>query len=108
MLATMFSWASTNLPPEEITALNASLDAGGALAVQAVRALSATYHATEGTVPQLLTGGPLRPGEGVDVYPAGPDGYRMMVNDMKDPRYKDPNDPTFRNQVEAKIERSKL
>lgn len=108
LMQTMFAWAEQNLKESELIAMNASLDAGGTLAVQAVQALSNVYHASEGKVPTLLRASTSNNVEGMDVYPAGETGRRMMIADMKKPEYRDPNDPTFRNKVDAKIERSKL
>lgn len=108
MMQTMLAWAAENLPDTELHALNASFDAGGDLSVQAIRSLSQVYHASNGTVPKLLTGSPQGGGAGLDVYPSGAEGRRMMINDMRDPRYRDPNNPSFRREVDAKIERSNL
>ena len=100
---TMVSWATDNLPPNEISAFNSAMDAGSLdTATMAVKALAASYHGAHGTTPQLLSTGTAS--TGIEVY----ESLGQMMKDMQDPRYKDPHDDSWRKKVAAKLARSNI
>lgn len=96
------NWAAQNLQPNEISAFNAHVTAGGESATMAVKALSATYHAKMGTPPKLLTADGKKTGTG-DTYI----NRQQMVADMRSKAYNDPENPTERMRVNAKLARTK-
>ena len=94
-------WATHNMTPEAITAFNQALDQGGAAAEFAVKGLMSEFANQNPQPPQLVQ---TEPGgtTDADVYHTRAE----MVADMKRPEYKDPNNPTFRQKVLAKLARS--
>lgn len=97
--ALMSQWAAANLNDAELEAYNQALD-NPALRENAVRGLAARYTAVRPSEGKLIT-----PNSGAAT---GGDTYSdraEFLADVKDPRYS--QDPRFRSEVEAKLERSK-
>lgn len=97
----MISWASDNLSSEEIDRYDSVMDAGDKNAMTfAVEALYNRYQDSVGVEGQLLTG---------KATTTTKDTFRSqaeVVRAMSDPRYD--NDPAYRQDVFAKLERSNL
>ena len=97
----LINWASENLSEQDINMYDAVMDKGDPLACFfAVQALSYRYQDTQPVDGQMLTGKPA-----VDRV----NGFRSqaeLVAAQADPRYD--NDPAYRQDVYAKLERSNL
>lgn len=97
----MVGWAAQNLSPEEVQAFDQVIDRGDPLSVYfAIQALNYRFMNTEGFEGELLTGRASR--SGGDVFRSTAE----LVRAMDDPRYD--NDPAYRADIEAKLERSNL
>lgn len=97
----MIGWASQNLTPEEVQAFDQVIDRGDPFSVYfAVQALNYRFMNDEGFEGELLTGRASR--SGGDVFRSTAE----LVRAMDDPRYD--NDPAYRADIEAKLERSNL
>lgn len=100
--AEMVTWASANVPREELIAYNEITDSGDPAKVRlAAVALFSKYEASVGRAPNLLTGGAGK-GTSADVYRS----TQELTADMKNPLYN--RDPAFRADVEAKLARSNI
>jgi len=97
----MIGWASQNLTPEEVQAFDQVIERGDPFSVYfAVQALNYRFMNDEGFEGELLTGRESR---------SGGEAFRStaeLVRAMEDPRYD--NDPAYRMDIEAKLERSNL
>jgi len=97
----LMNWAGENLPENIVEGFDTLVDGGNPAAIQlAVRGLMAEYEAQNGMEGQMLTGKPA---------PGKQDSFRSqaeVVQAMSDPRYD--NDPAYRQDVFAKLERSNL
>lgn len=99
----MTTWAAANLPAEELNAFNTAVTSGDInQSVMAVKALQASYHATNGTVPKLLKATDI--GQGSDVY----EDRAQLMKDMQSDDYKNPGGHAFRAKVQAKLARSSI
>jgi hypothetical protein len=91
----MVSWASENLPPEEIDAFDALVESGNQASIQmAVRGLYARYSSAAGQ-PRLIQG---------NMSTSGSNAFRSLAElttAMRDPRYK--SDPAYRKDVEDRL-----
>ena len=97
----LVTWASDNLPPNEIKAFDDLVGTGNAAAIQlGVDAIKSRYEAVNGYEGRRLTGKAAET-KG-DVYRS----QAQLVKAMADPRYDD--DPAYRQDVIAKLERSDL
>ena len=97
----MLNWASENLSPEEIDRYDAVMENGDKNAMSfAVEALFNRYQDAVGVEGQLLTG--KATANTKDVFRS----QAEVVRAMSDPRYD--NDPAYRQDVFAKLERSNL
>ena len=96
----MVQWAAQNLDPAEVDSYNQVTNSGNVAAIKfAVEALSNRYKAAEGYEAPLVTGK-----RGAAQEP----GFRSnaeLSRAIADPRYR--TDPAYRNDVEAKLARSK-
>lgn len=96
----MVQWAAQNLDPAEVDSYNQVTNSGNVAAIKfAVEALSNRYKAAEGYEAPLVTGK-----RGATREP----GFRSnaeLSRAIADPRYR--TDPAYRNDVEAKLARSK-
>ena len=97
----MIGWAAQNLTPEEVQAFDQVIERGDPFSVYfAVQALNYRFMNDEGFEGELLTGRASR--SGGDVFRSTAE----LVRAMDDPRYD--NDPAYRADIEAKLERSNL
>lgn len=97
----MLNWASENLSPEDIDRYDAVMENGDKNAMAfAVEALFNRYQDAVGVEGKLLTGKPTATTK--DVFRS----QAEVVRAMSDPRYD--NDPAYRQDVFAKLERSNL
>ena len=97
----LISWASENLAEADIDMYDRVMDQGDPLACFfAVQALSYRYKDAQPMDGQMLTGKPSV--DKVDAFRS----QAEMVAAMQDPRYD--NDPAYRNDVYAKLERSNI
>ena len=96
----MMKWAGDNVPKEQIDMFDAVMDKGDPLSCFfAVQALNYRYNDAVGIDGQMLTGKAAK---------AEQPGFRSqaeLVAAMSDPKYD--NDPAFRQDIIAKLERSK-
>ena len=98
---TMIQWASENMSEQDINMYDAVMDRGDPLACFfAVQALNYRYQDSQPVDGQMLTGKPAV--DKVDAFRS----QAEMVAAMQDPRYD--NDPAYRNDVYAKLERSDI
>jgi len=98
--AQITEWASNNLQPNEISAFDEVINSGSVDAIRlAVNGLKAQYENANGYEGRMLQGKP--PVEQKDVYRS----QAELVRDMSDSRYD--NDPAYRQDVMAKLDRSK-
>lgn len=96
----MISWASQNLPSEEIQVYDSVMDKGDPQAIYfAIQALNYRFKDSVGYEGQMLTG---RAARTTDAYRS----QAEVVRAMGDPRYD--NDPAYRQDVYDKLERSNL
>lgn len=94
----MTKWAASNLKPAEIAAFNAAVTSGDVEQMRlAVTGVRAKFEASEGSSPNLLTGGARSTGNDVTGFASKAE----MVEAMKDPRYK--KDPAYRAQVAQRV-----
>lgn len=97
----MMSWASGNLKEQEINMFDAVMDRGDMLgAYFAVKALAYRYQDAVGKDGQMLTG--KAPKSVANAFKS----QAELVKAMEDPRYND--DPAYRQEVQAKLERSNI
>lgn len=97
----MVAWASENLSEDEIKAYDSVMETGDKNAVTfAVQALNSKYQEATGVEGNLLTGKAAKSTR--DVFRS----QAEVVRAMSDPRYD--NDPAYRQDVFAKLERSNL
>jgi hypothetical protein len=96
--ANITAWAAENLTPQEIEVYDAVMDQGDPRAIYfAIQALNYRYRDSVGTEGNLIQGR----------APRGGESFRSMaelVRAQSDPRYD--NDPAYRADVLAKLERS--
>jgi hypothetical protein len=96
----MIAWASQNLSQEEIAVYDAVMDKGDPQAIFfAIQALNYRFNDSVGVDGRLLTGSAPQT---MDVFRS----QAEVVRAMSDPRYD--NDPAYRQDVFAKLERSDL
>lgn len=94
-------WAKAGLPADEIEAFNNTVDTADEAGLKlAVSGLMAKYAASNGTEPNLMTGGVN--GASGEVFRSTAEVTRAMSN----PRYT--TDPAYRQDVEAKLLRSSV
>jgi hypothetical protein len=98
----MTDWAETGLPEAEVDAFNEVVTTGSPAQIAlAVRGLQAQYAASgAGNPPKLITQG--TPAGGVTPFKSSDE----VVLAMSDKRYA--NDPAYRAEIEARLERSDL
>jgi hypothetical protein len=97
----LISWAAENLSEQDISMYDAVMDKGDPLACFfAVQALSYRYQDTQPVDGQMLTGKPAV--DRVNAFRS----QAELVAAQADPRYD--NDPAYRQDVYAKLERSNL
>ena len=93
------NWASKNLPSNEVEAFDSLINSGNISQIQlAVTGLKAQYENANGYEGRMLSG--KSPKTSGDVYRS----QQELVTAMADPRYD--NDPAYRQDVIAKLERS--
>ena len=96
----MLDWAESNVPQTEIARYDSVMERGDSDAIYfAVQAMNAKYVEAAGKDGQLLAGRP--PTEPKDMFRS----QAELVEAMSDPRYD--NDPAYRQDIIAKLERSK-
>lgn len=96
----MMDWARTNLNADEISDFNAVTGTGNVAAIKfAVDSLGNRWKSDVGYEAPLVTG--KAPGVKAQSYRSNAE----LARDIADPRYQ--NDPAFRQDVEAKLSRSK-
>ena len=95
------TWASQNLPPEDVEAFNSLLERGDAFAIRmATQGLYSQYKNAMGTEPSLVSG---RSSE------SGPSPFRTtqeVVAAMRDPRYN--SDAAYTENVQRKLASSEV
>ena len=92
-------WASNNLQPNEVAAFDEVINSGSVDAIRlAVNGLKAQYENANGYEGRMLTG--KAPVQQKDAYRS----QAELVRAMSDPKYD--NDPAYRQDVIAKLERS--
>ena len=97
--AQITQWASNNLQPNEIAAFDEVINSGSVDAIRlAVNGLKAQYENVNGYEGRMVTG--KAPVSSKDVYRS----QAELVRAMSDPKYD--NDPAYRQDVMAKLERS--
>lgn len=97
----MTSWASENLPPEDVQAFDALVATGQMGAIRlAVAGLKSLYQEQVGYEGRMLSGKSAV--DTADVFRS----QAEVVRAMQDPRYE--NDPAYRNDVFTKLDRSNL
>lgn len=97
----LISWAGSNLSEPEVNAFDDLVGSGNAAAIQlGVDALKSKYENANGYEGRMLTGKAAETRG--DVYRS----QAQLVKAMADPRYED--DPAYRQDVIAKLERSDL
>jgi len=96
----MMTWASQNLPEQEVTAFNNVIDGGDVNAINmAISGMYARYQSNAINEPNLMQG------EGKAMSPT----FRStaeVVRAMQDPRYKD--DEAYRNDVQQRLAQSNV
>lgn len=96
----LINWASSNLSENEIDAFDSVVNSGNPAAIQlGVDALKSKYDNANGYEGRMLTG---KAAQSNDVYRS----QAQLVKAMSDPRYD--NDPAYRADVVAKLERSDI
>jgi uncharacterized protein (DUF2132 family) len=99
---TMIQWAQENLDPSYVQAYDNLVDTGDFQSIQlAVAGMKSAYEANVGYEGRMLTGKAAAT-SGAPVFRS----QAEVVAAMNDPRYD--NDPAYRNDVFAKLERSNL
>lgn len=97
----LMSWASQNLPPNEIDAFNRTVDSGDIATTKlAVQGLQARYRSEVGTEPKLLKGESASSSSGAFQSAA------ELTAAMRDPRYH--SDPAYRRSVAEKLAKSNV
>ena len=97
----VMSWASENLPKDDIDAFDELVEIGNVGAIKlAVSGLKAQYETANGYEGRMLSGKP--PSSSGDVYKS----QAQLVEAMSDPRYD--RDPAYRQGVIEKLDRSDL
>tara|TARA_R100001082_G_scaffold36300_1_gene19077 strand:- start:366 stop:1154 length:789 start_codon:yes stop_codon:yes gene_type:complete len=97
----MMSWATQNVPEQEIKLYDAVMDSGNPLAAYfAVQSLARRYQDASGKDGQLITG--KAPKTQGDVF----NSQAEMIKAMEDSRYED--DPAYRQAILDKLERSNI
>jgi len=97
----MMSWATQNVPEQEINMYDAVMELGNPLAAYfAVQALALKYQDASGRDGRMVTGKP--PKQTADQFKS----QAEMVKAMEDPRYND--DPAYREAILEKLERSNI
>ena len=97
----MMSWATQNVPEQEVNMYDAVMELGNPLAAYfAVQALALKYQDASGRDGQMVTGKP--PKQITDQFRS----QAEMVKAMEDSRYND--DPAYREAVLQKLERSNI
>jgi hypothetical protein len=97
---TIVSWAAENLDPAEVASYNEVTNSGNVAAIKfAVEALSNRYKNAEGHEAPLVTG--KKAAGGSKVFRS----HAELARAISDPRYN--KDPAYRNDVEARLARSK-
>ena len=97
----MMSWANQNVPEQEINMYDAVMETGNPQAAYfAVQALALKYQDQSGRDGQLVTG--KAPKSTADVF----NSQAELIRAMEDDRYND--DPAYRQEVQAKLERSNV
>lgn len=95
------SWASENVPADELEAFNNIIDTGTEVAIRmALQGLHSRYVAAGKNTPNLLSGN--RASGNADVFRS----VQEVTAAMRDRRYS--NDPAYRADVEAKMARSSI
>ena len=97
----MMSWATQNIPEQEVNMYDAVMDLGNPLAAYfAVQSLALKYHHAAGKAGQMITGkAPKSTGDKFN-------SQAEMVKAMEDPRYND--DPAYREAIMEKLQRSDI
>ena len=97
----MMSWANQNVPEQEINMYDAVMETGNPQAAYfAVQALALKYQDQSCRDGQLVTG--KAPKSTADVF----NSQAELIRAMEDDRYND--DPAYRQEVQAKLERSNV
>ncbi len=97
----MISWASENVPDQEVDLFDAVMDKGDPLAAYfAVQAMALKYQDGVGREGQMVRG--KAPKAQGDVFNSQPE----LIEAMEDPRYND--DPAYRDAIMQKLERSNI
>ena len=97
----LMSWATQNVPEQEINMYDAVMELGNPLAAYfAVQSLALKYQDVSGRDGQMVTG--KAPKQTSDVF----NSQQEMVKAMEDPRYND--DPAYREAIFKKLERSNI
>jgi len=97
----MMSWAQQNVPEQEINLYDSVMEQGNRLAAYfAVQSMALKYQDQVGKEGRMVRG--KAPKQTADVFKS----QAEMVKAMEDPRYED--DPAFREEVLAKLERSNI
>ena len=98
----MLEWAKENLPEDDISAFNASVETGDRNLVKfAVQGLYARYRSEAGGNEPQLTQGTVNGSSGGSFQSAA-----ELTAAMRDPRYA--NDPAYRKSVANKLQRSSV
>jgi hypothetical protein len=97
----MMSWAQQNVPEQEVNMYDAVMELGNPLAAYfAVQALALKYQDQSGRDGQMITG--KAPKATSDVF----NSQAELIRAMEDDRYND--DPAYRQEIQAKLERSNV
>ena len=97
----MISWASENVPEQEVDLFDAVMDQGDRLAAYfAVQTMALKYQDQVGREGQMVRG--KAPKASGDVFNSQPE----LIQAMEDPRYND--DPAYRDAIMQKLERSNI
>ena len=97
----MMSWASENIPEQEVNLFDAVMDRGDPLAAYfAVQSMALRYQDGVGREGQMVRG--KAPKTSADVF----NSQQEMIKAMEDSRYND--DPAYREAIMQKLERSNI
>ena len=97
----MMSWATQNVPEQEVNMYDAVMELGNPLAAYfAVQSLALKYQDAAGKDGRMVTG--KAPKQTTDQFKS----QAEMVKAMEDPRYND--DPAYRESILEKLERSNI
>ena len=97
----MMSWATQNVPEQEINMYDAVMELGNPVAAYfAVQALALKYQDQSGRDGRMVTG--KAPKQTADVFKS----QAEMIKAMEDDRYND--DPAYREAILEKLERSNI